>query len=131
MASDPQFASTPLVGMAQISTANTNRDGSTGSYTTVLTGGASGSVIKKIRVCAAVTTTAGVVRLFLNDGTNRRLMQEIIVPAITPSTTVEAFTRTITYGPDDVLHLPSNTWTLDASTHNAETFNVFAFYADL
>jgi len=98
---------------------------------TVLTGGASGSVIKKIRICATVTTTAGVVRLFIDDGTNVRLMQEIIVPAITPSTTVEAFARTITYGPDDVLHLPSNTWLLKASTNNAEAFNVFAFYADL
>lgn len=130
MAADPVFATTLKVGMAQISTANTARDGS-GATGTVVTGGASGSVIKKIRVCATVTTTAGVVRLFLNDGTNRRLMQEIIVPAITPSTTAEAFARTITYGPDDILHLPSNTWTLDASTHNAEAFNVFAFYADL
>ena len=130
MAADPVFAATPKVGMVQISTANTGRDG-TGTIGTVVTGGASGSVIKKVRICAAVTTTAGVVRLFIDDGTNVRLMQEIIVPAITPSTTVEAFARTITYGPDDVLHLPSNTWLLKASTHNAEAFNVFAFYADL
>lgn len=130
MASDPVFAVTPKVGMAQISTANTNRDGS-GTLGTVVTGGTNGSVIKKIRVCSTVTTTAGAVRLFLYDGTNTRLMQEIIVPAITPSTTVEAFARTITYGPDDVLHLPSNTWELRASTHNAEAINVFAFYADL
>lgn len=116
--------------MAQVSTANSNRDGS-GTLGTVVTGGASGSVIKKIRISAAVTTTAGAVRLFLYDGTNTRLMQEIIVPAITPSTTVEAFARTIIYGPDDVLHLPSNSWELRASTHNAEAFNVFAFYADL
>lgn len=130
MASDPVFAVTPKVGMVQISTANTNRDG-TGTIGTVFTAGASGSVVKKIRISAAGTTTAGVVRLFLDDGSNIRLMQEVIVPAITPSTTVEAFARTITFGPDDILHLPSNTWLLKASTHNAETFNVFAFYADL
>lgn len=130
MAADPVFAVTPKVGMVQISTANTNRDG-TGTLGTVLTAGSSGSVIKKIRVQATGTTTAGVVRLFLDDGTNVRLIQEIIVPAITPSTSVEAFARTITYGPDDILHLPSNTWLLKASTNNAETFNVFAFYADL
>lgn len=130
MAADPVFAVTPKVGVVQISTANTNRDG-TGTLGTVLTGGTNGSVVKKIRVCATVTTTAGVVRLYLYDGSNTRLMQEILVPAITPSTTVEAFSRTITYGPDDVLHLPSNTWELRASTNNAEAFNVFAFYADL
>jgi hypothetical protein len=130
MAADPVFAVTPKVGMVQISTANTARDG-TGTIGTVVTGGSSGSVIKKVRVCATVTTTAGVVRLFLYDGSNTRLIQEIIVPAITPSTTVEAFSRTITYGPDDILHLPSNTWELRASTQIAEAFNVFAFYADL
>ena len=124
------FATTLKVGMVQISTANTGRDGS-GTIGTVVTGGSSGSVIKKIRICATVTTTAGVVRLFIDDGTNVRLMQEIIVPAITPSTTIEAFSRTITYGPDDVLHLTDNNWLLKASTNNAEAFNVFAFYADL
>lgn len=130
MAADPTFAATPKVGLVQISTANSARDGS-GTLGTVVTGGASGSVIKKIRICATVTTTAGVVRLFLYDGSNTRLMQEIIVPAITPGTGTEAFARTITYGPDDVLHLTDNNWQLRASTHNAEAFNVFAFYADL
>lgn len=130
MAAEPVFAATPKVGMVQISTANTGRDG-TGAMGTVVTGGASGSIIKKICVCATGTTTSGVVRLFLYDGTDTRLIQEIIIPAITPSTTVEAFSRTITFGPDDILHLPSNSWELLASTHNAEAFNVFAFYADL
>ena len=44
MASTPNYAATPLVGVAAISTANTNRDG-TGTLGTVVTAGSSGSRI--------------------------------------------------------------------------------------
>ncbi|NBX74718.1 MAG: hypothetical protein EBQ89_10555, partial [Alphaproteobacteria bacterium] len=71
MATDPNFAGTPLAGNAQISTANTNRDG-TGTLGTVVTAGASGSRIEEIVIEATGTTTAGMIRLFLNDGTNTR-----------------------------------------------------------
>jgi hypothetical protein len=132
MGASANYASVPKVGVAVISTANTNRDG-TGTIGTVFTAGASGSRIERIVIQATGTTTAGMVRLFLHDGTNARLYEEIAVLAITPSGTVTAFAFTIeaystpTYMP---IVLPTG-WSLRASTNNAETFNVIAIGGDL
>lgn len=128
MATGPNFAATPLSGVAQISVANTGRDG-TGTLGTVVTAGASGSRIEEIVIEATGTTTAGMVRLFVNDGTNSRLWREVAVTAATPSGTVLAFTASVrndTRVDLPLLVLPTG-WSLRASTHNAETFNVFAF----
>jgi len=130
MAASPEFATNPVVGMAQVSTANTNRDG-TGTVVDVLTGGSNGTLINKVRIQAVGTTTAGVIRLYLYDGTNTRLMKEILVTAKTPSTTVEAWSTTVMFSGYDLLVLPSASWVLKASTHNAETFNIFAVGAEL
>lgn len=127
MASTPSFVSTPRIGIAQISTANTNRDG-TGTVGTVIAGVAAGTRIMEVIVTATGTTTAGMVRLFLDDGSNVRLLQEIQVSAITVGASTKAFTATVTF---DNLILPSTSWELQASTHNAETFNVVALAGDL
>jgi hypothetical protein len=119
MATTAQYASTVRAAVAQVSTANTNRDG-TGTIVTVLTAGSSGSRVDDIWVVATGTTTAGVVRLFINDGTNTRLWQELLVAAITPSTTVQVFNTALF---NQALILPSG-YSLRASTNNAETFNI-------
>lgn len=120
----PIFVETPKIGTAQISTANTNRDG-TGTVGTVLTAGSNGSRIHRIRVKAGGTTTAGMVRLFIHDGSAYRLWHEIPVTAITPSATVETFEDELYLPGESALALPSG-YSLRASTHNAETFNVIA-----
>lgn len=119
MATSAQYASTPRAALGQVSTANTNRDG-TGTIATIFTAGSSGSRVDDIRIQAVGTTTAGVVRLFLHDGTNARLLSEILVPAVTPSTTVPAFSAALL---NQAIVLPDG-WSLRASTNNAETFNV-------
>ena len=120
MATTAQYAATARTAIAQISTANTNRNG-TGTIGTVFTGGSSGSRIDDISIVATGTTTAGVVRLFLNDGTTSYLWQEILVSAITPSTTVQVFSFTLL---NQALILASSSWSLRASTNNSETFNI-------
>lgn len=122
MAATVNYASTPRSSGVNISTANTNRDG-TGTLGTVFTAGASGSRIDLVDIVAQGTTTAGVVRLYVYDGTTNRLLSEHLVGAITPSTTVEVFNTQITF--DNGLILPVN-YILKASTHNAETFGVIA-----
>src|SRR5687767_3170178 len=117
-----QFAATPKVGIGQVSAANTNRDG-TGTIVTIHTPGANGGRVDKITVKATGTTTAGIVRLFIHDGTNTRLWREVEVTAITPSGTVKSFVEE--FVPLSGLILP-NGYSLRASTHNAETFNVIA-----
>jgi len=132
MAAIPQFAATPKIGSAVISTADTSRTAPT-NFGTVLTAGANGTRVNRIQVLATATTTAGTVRLFLHDGTNFRLIAEVSVTAITPSGTVQVFAASLADATNlDLLPivLPSG-WSLRATTHNAESFVVTAHGADL
>ena len=118
----PIFPLTPLATPVAISTANTNRDGS-GTIGTVLTPGADGTRVDGVRIQATGTTTAGVVRLFVraSAGGTWFLLAEILVTAVTPSTTIQAWSY------DWLTRVPLVLATgnlLGASTHNAETFNV-------
>jgi len=121
MATTPQYASTPVGAVVQIATANTARDG-TGTIGTLHTAGATGTRIDDIYITATGTTTAGVIRMFIFDGTNNRLIQEILVTAVTPSTTVSVWSATLT---NQGIVLP-NTYALRFSTNAAETFNIVA-----
>ena len=122
----PNFTGAPRQTVTQISTANTNRDG-TGTIGTCFTAGNMGSRIDKIRISGTGTTTAGVVRIYIHDGSNARLLDEVLVTAITPSTSIAVFEAEISYTDGLLLPAPggSTAWSLRASTHNAETFNVF------
>jgi hypothetical protein len=126
----PIFTLTPHISSARIATANTNRDG-TGTLGSVATGATNGTRIDRVTISATSTTTAGMVRLFIDDGAaNIRLIREIPVTAATPSGTVQAFfyefARTDTY-PVEVL--PSG-YILKAGTNNAESFDVVAHGGD-
>jgi hypothetical protein len=126
MADTANYAATPRLGIGQVSAANTARDGS-GTVVSIITGVAAGTRIDRIVVEATVTTTAGMVRIFIDDGTNVRLYAEIPIAAITVGASVAAF-RAVLETPD--LNLPSTSHILKASTHNAEAMNVFAHAAD-
>lgn len=124
----PRFADTPFCDMATISTANTNRDG-TGTIGTIHTAGTNGSLINRIIVEATGTTTAGIVRLFIYTGSSYFLWKEVLVSATTPSGTVAAFTSELDstdFGTDFML--PSG-YSIRASTHNAESFNIIVLGA--
>lgn len=127
MAADPAFAVTPRVGAVNVATANSNRDG-TGTVATVITGASTGTRIAEIVVQARVTTTAGMVRLFLYDGTTYRLFDEISIAAATVSASVKATRVSTLY---NNLVLPSASWSIVAATHNAESMDVTALGADL
>lgn len=124
MALDPQFAATPRTAQAVISAANTNRT-NTGTIVDVFTAGSNGSLVRKITIQASGTTTAGMVRLWLNIGGTTLLFREVAVSAITPSGTVAAFNSALTLydASSDGLPLPASA-VVRASTHNTETFNV-------
>lgn len=129
MAASPQFTGTPLYGSAVVSTANTNRDGS-GTLATVLTLPAGGGRIDRAVLKATGNTTAGMLRLFIHDGTAARCIAEIPVPAITVSATVASFETVIDFATGESaaygLVLPAG-HSLRACTHVAETFHVTAF----
>ena len=94
MATSPQYIGTPKNGTltANLATADTLLNNPT-TFITVYTAGASGSRIDRVRIKAVATTAAGLVRLFISNdgGTNKRLLTEIAVSAITASATVPAF----------------------------------------
>lgn len=119
MATAAQYAATPRTAVGQVSTANTNRDG-TGTIATIFTAGSNGSRIDDIYIVATGTTTAGVVRLFINDGTNSRLLSENLVTAVTPSTSVAVFSVALL----NQAIILANGYSLRASTQIAETFNI-------
>lgn len=121
MSNQPQFAAMPVLDFVQATAANTNRDG-TGTLATVCTAAGNGTKLDRIVIEAVGTTTVGVVRLYVYDGSNNRLWREVLVTAITPSTTVMAYRAEILL---EHFVLPSG-YSLKASTHNAETFNIFA-----
>ena len=114
---------TANTGMANISTANTNRDG-TGTIGTVLTAALNGTNIQSINIKAQVSTTAGMIRLFLYDGGTNFLFKEIYVPAITKSATAHSFSAKVSFGGNDFAL--KSTYLLKASTQNGESFNVIA-----
>lgn len=118
MAEETQF--TANTGMVSISTANTNLDGN-GTLGTVLTGKANGTQIKSIAIKATGNTTRGMVRLFVYDGTNNRLLKEIEIDPITKSANNPAFEHH-----EDLNFNLKNGYILKASTHRAEAFNVIA-----
>lgn len=127
---NPVFTKAPIIGEAQISTANTARDG-TGTLGTVLTGGADGYRVDAIVVKATGTTTAGMVRLFIDNGSTVRLWQEVSVTAATPSATVKTFEAELRSVDGTALIALPNAYVIKASTHNAETFNVIALGGSL
>ena len=127
MAANPAFAVTPRLASVNVATANTNRDG-TGTVATLITGASTGTRIAEIVVQARVTTTAGMVRVFLYDGTTYRFFDEIAIAAATVSASVKGTRVSTTY---NNLILPSASWSVVVSTHNAESMDVIALGADL
>lgn len=115
MASTPQFVGTPKCPTVAFNTANTNRDGTTGTYGTLMTAGANGSRVDSIMIAALYTTTAGMIRLFI--GTS--LIAEIPVLAITPSSTQPAWSYAVNFPNGLVLAAAG---TLRVNTNNAESF---------
>jgi len=130
MATTAQYTAQPNLEISQVTTANTNRDG-TGTLVTIATGPAAaaadgvGERIIRVTVCATGTTTAGVIRFFisLDNGTTNRLICEKLVPAITPSTSVAAFRMEVSELVGTMLPGGGQAL-LRASTNNTETFNI-------
>lgn len=127
MAAAPQFAVTPRIGAVSIATADSSYTAPT-NVGTVLTGVAAGTRINEVVIKSAATSAAAVVRLFLFDGTSYWLFDEVVIPAITGSSTSATNRARLTY---DNLVLPSASWSLRATTSVSQATHVTALGADL
>ena len=127
MATSPQFAVTPRIGAVSIATADS-------SYTapsnvgTLITGASTGTRIAEIVVKCAATSAAAIVRVFLYDGTNYWLFDEVTVAAATGSATVQQTRVSTTY---NNLILPSSSWSVRVTTSVSQATHVTALGADL
>lgn len=128
MAADPAFASTVRTGAALLGAAETSLTVPT-TTSTIITAGASGTKIEEIVVEAVGTTVAGLVYVFLHDGTTYHLFDTIAVTAVTASTTVSPFRASNRYVN---LWFPT-TWSLRCSQSiagNASLLKLSAFGGD-
>jgi hypothetical protein len=123
----PIFPSAPIIGIASMVsntavTARTNIVGTTG-LTQVLANSTNGTRVDFIEVQGQGTTVATIINLWVNDGTNSYLFDEISLPAATANTTVVASSNTISY---TRLTLPP-TYRLFTSQQVSANVTVFAF----
>ena len=91
MSTSAQYASTPKFGSATLTTADTSLTAPT-TVGTIVSAGASGTRIDYIDIQGVATTVAGLINLFVYDGTTYVLWQQVPVIAVTSSTTAPAFT---------------------------------------
>ena len=127
MSTTPNYAASPKIGSVNVSTLDLSLTAPTVAGT-VVAAGANGSRIDMATIQATGVTTGGLMRLFLHDGTNYRLIKEVEVRAATPSSTQPAFNASVTF--DGGLNLPTG-WSLRAAPSKSEAFTVTAFGGDL
>lgn len=94
MATSAQYAATPRIGSATLTTADTSLTAPT-TVGTILTAGSSGTRIDYIDIQGVATTTASIINLFIFDGSNYILWTQVPVIAVTSSTTAPAFAATL------------------------------------
>ena len=120
---------TANTGTGVVSVANTNRNG-TGTlvdvFTTGLTTGSVGTLIKTITIKARANATRGMIRLLVFDGTNTRLIEEFDVSAVV-QVGIQA-TFEVSY---DVDWSFNPGITIRASTDKAESFAITVQGLDL
>jgi hypothetical protein len=127
MATSPAFATTPRIGAVSIATADSSYTAPT-NVGTLITGASTGTRIAEIVVKMAATSAAAVVRIFLYDGTNYWLFDELTVAAATGSATVQQTRVSTSY---NNLILPSASWSIRVTTSVSQTTHVTALGADL
>lgn len=119
MATSAQFVTTIQSATVNIATANAGRDG-TGTIGTLISAAANGTRVDDIYICATGTTTTGMIRFYLHDGSTARMLFEVSVTAITPSATVQAFNSQL----KDLGLIIKTGHSLRVSTEKAESFNI-------
>jgi hypothetical protein len=83
MAASPIYAGTPRAALAQVT-------GAAGTKADLAAGGASGSRFSSTTATCTGNSSAGLLKFYLSDGTNDRVVLEATVSAVTVSATVAA-----------------------------------------
>jgi hypothetical protein len=133
MATNPSFIGVPNITQVNVSTANTNLDGS-GTVTSLITGAAAGTRVLEVNAQIAITpagaSTASIVRVFLStdSGSTWRLFDEITLASTTSSNSAKSTRNVATYAN---LVLKDTTQRLGVTTSVSQSTNVIALAGDL
>lgn len=112
---------TANTGIGIVTTANINLDGS-GDLCLVLSATSNGTFIKTVTIkTTSDIINQGMVRLFIYNKVNNRLLMEIETPIVGKSGAFASFSRTI-----NLNYFLKAGWSLKASTEETKTFNVIA-----
>ena len=122
MSTSAQYASTPKFGSAILTTADTSLTAPT-TVGTIVTAGSSGTRIDYIDIQGVATTSAGLINLFVYDGTTYVLWNQVPVIAVTSSTTAPAFSISLSSnGNSNIMPLTLPTgYSLRAATSISQT----------
>ena len=112
MAAAPSYAVTPVAWTGLVPSTNDTSWTAPTHVTTLGAAGANGTKITQVDVIDAGTESAGLVNLFLFDGTAYHLHESVTIAAATPSTTVAPLKQSLYY---DNLVLPTG-WSLVCTT---------------
>jgi len=112
----PIFTNVPVVGGGTVSTADTGYGGQGGTaptnLKTLLTGGTNGTKINELRIAPLGTVVAGMVNIFVYDGTTYWLIDQYAITAQSVSQSAPQYIQKKNYSD---LVLPSS-YTLVAAT---------------
>ena len=131
MAAAPSYAATPVTWAGLVPSTNDTSFTAPSHVTTLGTGGSSGTKITQIDVIPTATVVAGLVNVFLFDGTTYHLHESVAINAATVNATTAPVKTSLYY---DNLVLPSSSWTLACSNteaSNESLIEVNAFGASL
>lgn len=126
MSATPAYAATPLCGAALLGAAETSQTAPTTTSVIWTPDATNGGKLEEIRVTPIATTVAGLVYVFLYDGTTYHLFDEFTISIATVSTTLAATPLIKTY---DNLILKGG-WSLRCSqsiSGNANLLNCYGF----
>lgn len=125
---NPIFMLTQHLGLAELSAANTARDG-TGTIVDLFTPTTFGSRPRAIKVVAKSTTTAGLINFFIHNGVAYKFWAQMTVAALVPSATVKAFEGYVDPDELELLDMQSG-YKIACAPTQAETFAVWCYGGD-
>jgi hypothetical protein len=123
MSVNANYASTPISGVAALTTGDTSRTAPVGGGSAIFSPGATGGMCERVVIMPTATTITSVVRLFKYDGTTAHLYMEVpvVTQTVTPSAAVTATALTAVAFPEYFpIALPAN-WSLRATVNDAQT----------
>lgn len=125
----PAFTTPREADPVSVSTANPSRDGTSGTFTTVATGAADGSIVSMVGFKATGDAIRDILRIWVYDSTANFLIHEIVVEPSDPEATEPTFAA-LWRAPGRGVVLASG-HELRVSTHNGNEYHVWAAVDDL